>query len=259
MAFQPPLAAAIPALFGLAGCLGLASGVVQAAIGATVPPERAGTVAGTIGAVGGLAGLLPPLLLAAVFGISGSYGIGLTLLASAALAGAACLRIHGRWIGAALAFPATIGPQHTATAIVALRADTTGRTAQVIAPLISLATRQEMIIVSVVPDRAISDHDGYPLVTGLRLHLPRHRVVAVVVGPSPHPYEITLIADLVSEGALPVVLTTTTNPDPVALHLAGAFHAAHVLHVTYDHIDGILLQPPWAPATPAIVNSLAAN
>ena len=36
------------------------------------------------------------------------------------------------------------------------------------------------------------------------------------------------------------------------------FHSRVVQHEC-DHIDGILLQPPWAPATPAIVNSLAAN
>jgi len=132
--------------------------------------------------------------------------------------------------------------ERPATSIVALPAASgTARTGQLVAALVGLATRQELTVVS-------AGVDGYPLVAGLRLHLPRHRVVAVLVGPSPHADEIALIADLVNDGALPVVLTTAANPDPVALHLATAFDADHVLCISPDHLDGILPQPPWTPA-----------
>lgn len=250
LAFDPPFpTAAVPALVGLAVCLGVASGLVPAATATTVPPEQAGTVMGTVGAVGGLAGLLPPLLLAAVNGVNGSYGIGLTLLTAATVAGAAHLHVHRHWIGAAIVFPATVDPERTATSVVALPAASgTPGTGQLVAALVGLATRQELVVVSVVPERPRTGLDGYPLVAGLRLHLPRHRVVAVVVGPSPHADEVALIANLVNDGALPVVLTTAANPDPVALHLAAAFDADHVLCVSPDHLDGILPQPPWTPA-----------
>jgi NNP family nitrate/nitrite transporter-like MFS transporter len=237
LAFEPPLAAvAIPALLAMAGFLGLASGAVQATIGATVPPARAGVITGTIGAAGGLAGLPPPLLLAAVHDVNGSYGIGMTLLACAALGAAAYLHRHRRWLSGALAFPATLGAQPAATIVVALPA--AGRAGQIIAPLITMASRHEMVIVTVVPDRAHRDHDGYPLLTALRVHLPRHRLVALVGGPAARPEEIALIDDLLADGAVPVVLTTTTNPRPVAAHLAEALHAGQVC----------LPEPPAAPA-----------
>lgn len=237
LAFEPPLAAvALPALLAVAGSLGVASGAVLATIGATVPAGRAGVIAGTIGAAGGLAGLLPPTLLAAVHVVNGSYAIGMTLLAGAALAGAAYLHIHRRWMSAALVFPATVGAQRAATIVVALPAAGRGNHAtHLIAPVITLASRQEMVVVSVVPDRAHSDEDGYPLITGLRLHLPRHRFVAVVVGSGPRPEEIALIDDLLADGTVPVVLTTRTDPGPVAANLAGALHA-----------DYVLLHPPKA-------------
>jgi hypothetical protein len=250
LAFGPPLTTtAIPALIGIAGSLGLASGVVQAVIGVTAPPERAGTIAGTIGAIGALAGLLPPLLLAVVYGVDGSYGIGLTVLAALALASAAYLHRHRRWIGAVLAFPATSRHRRTRTTVVSLpAAGSVGHTPSTIARLIALAAQQEMIIVSVVPDRAASDYDGYPLVTGLRRHLPRHHLITIVVGSSPLPHEVALVDELINNGALPVVLTTTTNPMPPALHLAHALHADHLLNIADDRIDDILIQEAPAPA-----------
>src|SRR5205823_1009814 len=79
----------VPAMLAVAVLLGTASGVVLGHTGSTAPADQIATIAGVIGAVAGVAGLLPPLLLAAVYGLQGSYGIALTLLAGGALAAAA--------------------------------------------------------------------------------------------------------------------------------------------------------------------------
>lgn len=81
-AFAPPLPWCVLTLGGAALCLGLASGTVLALIGVLAPPERVGTVAGTVGAIGAVAGLAPPALLAAVYAVDGSFGIAMTVLAA---------------------------------------------------------------------------------------------------------------------------------------------------------------------------------
>ncbi|WP_067471755.1 nitrate/nitrite transporter [Actinomadura hibisca] len=70
----------------LAFALGLGTGGVFALIGQQVPQEKVGSVTGLVGAAGGLGGYFPPLLMGAVYGASGSYFVGLLLLACAALA-----------------------------------------------------------------------------------------------------------------------------------------------------------------------------
>ena len=248
-------AVAAPALVAVAACLGTASGVVQALIGATAPPHQAGTIAGVVGAAGGLAGLAPPLLLIAVHGINGSYSVGLTLLAGAALAAAAYLHVNGRWIGAALAFPSTTAPQHTATTVVALPPMPGGpHTPQIIAALTTLATRQELVIVCGSRDHSSSRSDGRELVAGLRFHLARHTIIAINVDTDPHPDETAMIAELLNDGALPVAITTGTNPEPVALLLAAALGADHVLRVSPDQVEGIVLQAPWTSVPPAVAS-----
>jgi NNP family nitrate/nitrite transporter-like MFS transporter len=81
-AFAPPLPWCAITLGGAALCLGLASGTVLALVGILAPPERVGTVAGAVGAIGALAGLVPPALLAAVYVVDGSFGIAMTVLAA---------------------------------------------------------------------------------------------------------------------------------------------------------------------------------
>jgi hypothetical protein len=231
----------------------MASGVVQALIGATAPPERAGTIAGTVSAVGGLTGLLPPPLLAAVYTVDDSYGIGLTLLAGATLATAAHLRVHGRWIGAALTFPAASTGLHTATTVVTVPTGPgTLHSGQVTATLTSLATQHEMVIVAALPERVTTDTDGHTLVAALRFHLPRHHLVAIAVGTDPHPHETALIAELLNDGTLPIVLTTAAEPEPVAVLLAGALGIDHVLHVGPHTVQGVRLQHVWTTPTPAM-------
>src|SRR5205814_1918559 len=56
----------------------------------------------------------------------------------------------------------------------------------------------------------------YSLIAGLRAHLPRHRIIGLLVGATVHPHEIASIVELVADGALPVVravpVTTTLQP-----------------------------------------------
>jgi MFS family permease len=245
LAFQPPLAAVLEVVYAASGCLGVASGVVLALVGATAPPARAGTVAGVVSGVGGVIGLLPPLLLAAVYDVNGSYGVGLALLAGATLTGAAYLRLKGRWIGTALAFPASIASGNSETIVVAVSTPPTGNhLAQTVAALTSLGHHQEMVIVA-GGDRAV----GYDLAVALRTHLPRHRIVAVAAGAIPHRHEIAVLGDLLAEGALPVVLTGPARPEGVAFILAETLGAHRVLMATLDRVDGVMLRPPWAPVT----------
>lgn len=81
-AFAPPLPWCVLTLGGAALCLGMASGTVLALIGILAPPERVGTVAGAVGAIGTIAGLAPPALLAMVYAADGSFGIAMTVLAA---------------------------------------------------------------------------------------------------------------------------------------------------------------------------------
>jgi NNP family nitrate/nitrite transporter-like MFS transporter len=88
-AFQPPL---IPlgtiAFLGMAAFLGAASGAVFALVGKLAPADKVGAVTGVVGAAGGLGGFVPPLVMGWVYGVEGSYAIGLMLLSDVALAAA---------------------------------------------------------------------------------------------------------------------------------------------------------------------------
>ncbi|WP_019708239.1 MFS transporter [Streptomyces xinghaiensis] len=69
------------AFLAMAAALGIGSGAVFALVALITPPERVGSVTGVVGAAGGLGGFVPPLVMGAVYGATGSYAIGLVLLA----------------------------------------------------------------------------------------------------------------------------------------------------------------------------------
>ncbi len=68
----------------MAAALGAASGGIFALVAQLTPADRVGSVAGLVGAAGGLGGFIPPLLMGAVYGSSGDYGLGLALLSGVA-------------------------------------------------------------------------------------------------------------------------------------------------------------------------------
>ncbi len=73
------------AFLTMAGALGAGAGATFALVAQRSPAGTVGAVTGVVGAAGGLGGFVPPLLMGAVYGRSGSYGLGLALLALVAL------------------------------------------------------------------------------------------------------------------------------------------------------------------------------
>lgn len=64
------------AFLGLAAVLGASSGAVFALVAAVAPANQVGSVTGVVGAAGGLGGFVPPLVMGALYGATGSYAIG---------------------------------------------------------------------------------------------------------------------------------------------------------------------------------------
>lgn len=75
------------ALLCMAAGLGTASGSVFALVSQVTPQAKVGSVTGIVGAMGGLGGFVPPLVMGAIYSAKGSYSIGFMLLSDLALAG----------------------------------------------------------------------------------------------------------------------------------------------------------------------------
>ncbi|MER6720625.1 MULTISPECIES: MFS transporter [Streptomyces] len=94
-AFDPPLnPLGTVALLCMAAGLGTASGSVFALVSQVTPQAQVGSVTGIVGAMGGLGGFVPPLVMGAVYSARHSYSIGFMLLSDLALAG--CVYAYGR-------------------------------------------------------------------------------------------------------------------------------------------------------------------
>lgn len=76
------------AFLTIAAALGVGNGAVFALVGRKAPSRQVGSVTGLVSAVGGLGGFLPPLVMGIVLQATGSYAIGLALLAGVAFSGA---------------------------------------------------------------------------------------------------------------------------------------------------------------------------
>lgn len=70
----------------MAGALGAAAGAVFALVAQRAPAQQVGAVTGVVGAAGGLGGFVPPLVMGAIYGATGSYAWGLLALAVVAAA-----------------------------------------------------------------------------------------------------------------------------------------------------------------------------
>ncbi|MFJ8748847.1 nitrate/nitrite transporter [Streptomyces sp. NPDC102441] len=75
------------ALLCMAAGLGTASGSVFALVSQVTPQAEVGSVTGIVGAMGGLGGFVPPLVMGAIYSAKDSYSIGFMLLSDLALAG----------------------------------------------------------------------------------------------------------------------------------------------------------------------------
>ncbi|OKK08067.1 MFS transporter [Streptomyces sp. CB03234] len=94
-AFDPPLyPGGTVALLVMAAGLGTASGSVFALVAQVTPPAQVGSATGIVGAMGGLGGFVPPLVMGAIYSAKDSYSIGFMLLSDLALAG--CVYAYGR-------------------------------------------------------------------------------------------------------------------------------------------------------------------
>ncbi|MGN6301254.1 MAG: MFS transporter [Angustibacter sp.] len=73
------------AFLAMAAALGAGSGATFALVAELAHPSQVGSVTGLVGAAGGLGGFIPPLVMGFVYGRTGSYAIGLLLLAAVAV------------------------------------------------------------------------------------------------------------------------------------------------------------------------------
>ncbi|MEW5983156.1 MAG: MFS transporter [Acidobacteriota bacterium] len=90
LAFEPGMVGLTIGFLGSAFALGVGNGAVFKLVAELFPAET-GTVAGLVGAAGGLGGFFPPLVLGFVHDATGSYAIGFMLLSEFALA---CLIVN---------------------------------------------------------------------------------------------------------------------------------------------------------------------
>ncbi|HEY9522739.1 MAG TPA: MFS transporter, partial [Thermopolyspora sp.] len=87
VSFQPVMPLATAGFLTMAAALGFGNGAVFAMLGRAVPVRMVGSATGVVGAAGGLGGFLPPIVMGLIYQASGSYAIGLMLLAAVASAG----------------------------------------------------------------------------------------------------------------------------------------------------------------------------
>ncbi|TXK41083.1 MFS transporter [Nonomuraea sp. C10] len=84
VSFAPGMPVATVGFLAMAAALGLGNGAVFAILGRAVPVAMVGSATGVVGAAGGLGGFLPPIVMGLIFQATGSYSIGLMLLAAMA-------------------------------------------------------------------------------------------------------------------------------------------------------------------------------
>ncbi|MFI6787148.1 nitrate/nitrite transporter [Nonomuraea sp. NPDC050383] len=84
VSFAPGMPLATAGFLALAAALGLGNGAVFAILGRAVPASAVGSATGVVGAAGGLGGFLPPIVMGLIYQATGSYAIGLMLLAAMA-------------------------------------------------------------------------------------------------------------------------------------------------------------------------------
>ena len=155
---------------------------------------------------------------------------------------------HGLRVGLGLAVPSAVQRSPTAmTVAVVGESDTRWGAAAVVARLAELATRDELLVIYGCDTAPGSRRDTNVLLAGLRERLPRHRVVAVRVGPgigSPGG-NAALVGEFVESGAVPIAVAPTVEVGDVAAQLSTYLRADRVLKVSYTLAGGANLHEVW--------------
>lgn len=246
----------------IAVCDGIAGGALLALIGKSARAGNMGAVLGVTGATAAFGGLLSLLLFAGIEALTQAYTVGWSLLAMAMLGAAFYVRNHGLRIGLgpATRFVPEPSPTGMTVAVVGSGETRLGAPA-VVARLAELAVSDELVVVY-GSDRSVGTRPGANvLVTGLRLRLPRYRIVGVGVGPhrtgvgprlgqvGPHCGRPRPLADLVNElidtGEVAVAVTSPADLRQVAAELCSRLRADRVLRVSFSPADGAGLHEVW--------------
>jgi len=237
-----------PVIAATAGCDGVASGALLALIGKAARTDSVGAVMGVTGASAALGALLPPLLLAGVDRMSGSYSAAWVLLAAALLAVAFYVRAHGLRIGLGLAVQFEPEPSPTAmTVAVVDESHTRLGAAAVVARLAELASTDELIVVYGFAEPARPRPGANILVAGLRYRLPRHSVVAVRVALRTGALGrlAALLEEFIDAGAVTIAVTPIVDLRGVTAALSSYLKADRVLMVSYTPAAGADLREVW--------------
>jgi hypothetical protein len=129
----------------------------------------------------------------------------------------------------------------TMTVVVVGESETRWGTQAVVSRLAELALSDELLVVYGSENRVGPGH--HDLVAGLRVHLPRHDVVAV----RPDQLGVACAARLgqfLENGSLPVVLTPASTTYDAAAELSSRLRADRVLRA-HRTIDGVDLHQVW--------------
>ncbi len=239
---------AVPLIAGMSACDGAAGGALLALIGKATRPDSAGAVMGVTGAAAALGTLLPPVLLAGVDRLAGSESAAWLLLATVLTGVAVYARTHG--LRVELGLPVRFEPGRTTTAMtVAMVADPDTRygTPALVSRLAELAACDELVVVYgsdlPPPERATER----VLVAGLRMRLPRHRVVPLDLPPRTWSRGRfgDLLSELVEVGSLPVAITAAADLPRVAAELSLHLRADRIMTTSYSRAQGANVREVW--------------
>ncbi|MCU7728886.1 MFS transporter [Actinoplanes sp. KI2] len=246
VAVAPRWWVAVVAISGMAVCDAVAGGALLALIGKAARPYSIGAVMGVAGAAGALGALIPPLLIAGLHRLTGSYTPAWALLAAILLAAALYVRSRDLHVGLGLAVGFRPGPSPTATTVAVLgEPETRSCAAAVVAELAELATSDELVVVYGVDEPARLGLSAAGLASGLRSRLPRHSVVVMPIDEHPDLLgrDALRLGEHVEAGSLAIAVTSAARRQGVAADLSIYLQADRVLTVSYDRAAGAELHP----------------
>ena len=232
---------AVPMIAGIAVCDGIASGTLLALIGKAARPDSAGALMGTTGAAGAFGALVPPLLFAGTYSLTGSYSPAWALLGALLLIGVLYVRAHGLFIGLGLAVDFAPDPSPTTMTVAYLgEPDTRLGAAAVVTRLAELATSDELVVVYGADERPRPGLSAQALAAGLRNRLPRHSVVAIRTTREAAELgqDALVLGEYVDAGSLAIAVTPAPGLRGVAADLSIYLQADRVVMVSFTPEQG---------------------